>query len=325
MSQRRDTGSPAQALEFQIWADLIRQSHGLLHTFLPLLDRGLDAVLHHMTEGRYIPVQVKGRVLEKGKVHLVVQADSLVDDNALLIAAPLMNVPDQKDLVVMESVFRQLAAHDHSDGNEVFVADFSMHPQHSHWLPYLVPHAELAESILGKPVAQAMKLLNPELLKPHERHRQWLQFLGESEVIRRLAQSPLLDLFRPFPDLEMVEVLARHNVTRNFAGLQVKAATVSAIDGEAHINVRKATFSDAETNWVVGLAWLSESACFHDECLFIPAADIPRVTTDDGANWRITFRPSSPYGTHMDPYRRRLNELDRLVIEACDNGLPSSP
>lgn len=61
MSVRRDTSGPAQALEFAIWAVLIRQSHGLLHPFLPLLDRGLDAVLHHMTDGRYIPIQVKGR------------------------------------------------------------------------------------------------------------------------------------------------------------------------------------------------------------------------------------------------------------------------
>jgi hypothetical protein len=34
---------------------------------------------------------------------------------------------------------------------------------------------------------------------------------------RRLAESPRLDLFRPFPDLEMVEVLARDNVTGRFA------------------------------------------------------------------------------------------------------------
>jgi hypothetical protein len=270
-----------------------------------------------MTEGRYIPIQVKGRTLEKGKVHLLVQADSLVDDNAFLIAAPLMDVPDQKDLVVEEGVFRRLASHSVSNGHQVLTAAFSMHPKHSHWRPFLVPHAELAERILGTPVAQALTLVDSELLKPHERHDQWLQFLGESEIIRRLAQSPRLDLFRPFPDLEMVEVLARDNVTFHFAGLQVKAATVSAINGEAHINVRKRTFSNAATTWVVGLAWLAETACFHDECVLIPAADIPRVTTDQGNEWRITFRPSSPHRTVLDPYRRRLSELDRLIVEAC--------
>jgi hypothetical protein len=317
MSQRRDTGGLAQALEFQVWADLIRQSHGLLHPFLPLLDRGLDAVLHHMTEGRYVPVQVKGRQLEKGVVHLEIQADSLVDDHALLIAAPLMDVPDQKDLVVEEGVFRRLAAHDHSDGHEVYVAAFSMHPQHSHWRPYLVPHAQLAERILGKPVSQAMMQLDPELLRPRERRNQWLGFLGESEVIRKLAQSSRLDLFRPFPDLEMVEVLARDNATGTFAGLQVKAATISGTRGEAHINIRKATLSLAPSTWLVGLAWLEGAATFDGECLFIPAPDLPKIAVEDGPLLRLNFHPSSPKPSRLDPYRRRLNELDRLVLEAC--------
>ncbi len=57
-----------------------------------------------------------------------------------------------------------------------------------------------------------------------DRHNQWLGFLGESEVLRRLAKNSRLDLFRPFPDMEIVEVLARDNATGRFAGLQVKTA-----------------------------------------------------------------------------------------------------
>jgi hypothetical protein len=317
MSQRRDTGGLAQALEFQVWADLIRQSHGLLHPFLPLLDRGLDAVLHHMTDGRYIPIQVKGRKLERGMIQLVVRADSLVDDNAVLIAAPILEIPDQMDLVVEERIFRQVAAKDSSDGHDVYVAAFSMHPKHSHWRPYIVPHSELAERILGKPVAQAMMQVDPELLKPRERRRQWLGFLGESEVIRKLAQNSRLDLFRPFPDLEMVEVLARDNVNRTFAGLQVKAATISSTYGEAYINIRKATLSLAPSTWLVGLAWLEGAATFDGECLFIPAPDLPKIAVEDGPLLRLNFHPSSPKPSRLDPYRRRLNELDRLVLEAC--------
>jgi hypothetical protein len=317
MSLRRDTDSPAQALEFQIWADLIRQSRGLLHPFLPLLDRGLDAVLHNMTGGRYIPVQVKGRNLEKGLVHLVVNADSLVDEQALLIAAPLVDVPDQKDLVVEEGIFRQLATLEHSEGREVYVAYFGMHPKRGRWRPYVVAHEELAERILGTSVVQARVLLDPELLQPRERHNQWLAFLGESEVIRRIAQSPRLDLFRPFPDLEMVEVLARDNVTGKFAGLQVKAATISSAHGEARIDIRKATLSLAPSTWLVGLAWLEGAATFDGECLLIPARDLPKVAVDHGQSLQINFRPSTTVKTRLDPYRRRLNELARLVVEAC--------
>jgi hypothetical protein len=87
---RRDTSSPGQALEFEIWSDLIKQSRGALHVFLALLDRGLDAVLHRLTDGRYIPVQVKGRgQFIKRMVQIVVRGDSLVDDDGLLYRKPL--------------------------------------------------------------------------------------------------------------------------------------------------------------------------------------------------------------------------------------------
>ncbi len=316
MSGRRDTSGPGQALEFEIWSDLIKQSQGALHVFLPLLDRGLDAVLHRMTDGRYITVQIKGRTaLNEGRVEILVQAESLVEDDALLIATLVFDVPDQVDLVVKEGTFKQLAAHDQSAGHEVYVAAFRMHTTQSHWLPYLVPRSQLAERILGTPVTKAIEQPEPDLLKPSERHNQWLGFLGESEVIRRLAESPRLDLFRPFPDLEMVEVLARDNVTRNFAGLQVKTATVSASTHEAQIHVRKATVTSDPTTWLVVLAWREETRAFDAECLFIPAADIPKVASLDGQKLVINFHPVSPRGTPLDPYRKPLAELSGLVLE----------
>src|SRR5258707_10265136 len=50
-----------QAAEFLVWAPLITQSGGGLHVFLPLLDRGLDAVIHRLSDGTYIALQVKGK------------------------------------------------------------------------------------------------------------------------------------------------------------------------------------------------------------------------------------------------------------------------
>jgi hypothetical protein len=317
MSERRDTSGPGQALEFEIWSDLIKQSQGALHVFLPLLDRGLDAVVHRMTDGRYIPVQVKGRgQMVEGMVEIVVRGDSLVDDDGLLIASFMPDVPGKLDLVVTERTFKELAAHDFSQGHEVYSAAFSMHPRQSHWRPYLVPRADLAERILGMPVTQATERLQPDFLEPSERHNQWLGFLGESEVIRRLAESPQLDLFRPFPDLEMVEVLARGNVTGTFAGLQVKTATVAQQYGEAHIHIRKATLSDDPTTWVVGLAWREEAGGFDKECLLIPAADVPKVAIDDGPVMVINFHPSSPERTVLDAYRKPLAELSQLILDS---------
>ena len=317
MSQQRDTSSAGQALEFEIWSDLIKQSQGALHIFLPLLDRGLDAVLHRTTDGKYVPVQIKGRgQFIEGMVQIVVRSDSLVDDDALLIASLTFDVADQLDLVVTERVFKQIAAHDVSQAHDVYSAAFSMHPVHSHWRPYLVLRAGLAERILEMTGGQATASLKLDHLEPSERHNEWLGFVGESEVIRRLADSPRLDLFRPFPDLEMVEVLVRDNISRNFAGLQVKAATVSQPYGEAHFHVRKATLTDNPTTWLVGMAWREETSSFDPECLLVPAVDIPKVATEAGPKWAINFHPSSPERTVLDPYRRPLAELSQLIVDA---------
>ncbi len=187
MSPRRDTSSPGQALEFEVWSDLIKQSRGALHVFLPLLDRGLDAVLHRLTDGGYVPIQIKGGgELVKGMVHIVVRADSLVDDNALLIGSFMRELDDRLALVVEEHVFKRLASHDVSQRHDEYSAWFSMHPSHSHWRPYLLPRDQLAQHILGMPAAEALQRFDPDLLRPSERHNVWLGFLGEAEVVRRL-------------------------------------------------------------------------------------------------------------------------------------------
>src|SRR5437879_770234 len=152
-------------------------------------------------------------------------------------------------------------------------------------------------------------------LRPMDRHNQWLGFLGESEVVRRLAENSRLDLFRPFPDLEMVEVLARDNVTGNFRGLQVKTAVPMAPHGEAHIGIRKATFSPATSNFVVALAWLAQAERFADQCLVIPTAHLTKIALDDGDYWRLNFHPNSPERTPIDPYRRPLSALGQIAAD----------
>jgi hypothetical protein len=55
-----------QAAEFLVWAPLITQSSGGLHVFLPLLDRGLDAMVHRLADGAYLALQVKGKTTLHG-------------------------------------------------------------------------------------------------------------------------------------------------------------------------------------------------------------------------------------------------------------------
>ena len=55
------TLAAGQVAEFKVWSELIRQSTGGLHIFLPLRDRGIDGVVHRLQDGFYAPVQVKAR------------------------------------------------------------------------------------------------------------------------------------------------------------------------------------------------------------------------------------------------------------------------
>src|SRR5438270_2301245 len=224
--QRRGTLATGQVMEFLVWANLIEQSYGALHIFLPLLDRGLDAVIHRRTDGRYIPVQVKCRTeATNGFVEIGIPASELVDDDALIIAGLLTDGEiGPLLLVVEEGPFKDFASRSPVRGEDVYSAACSMTSSRSHWRPYLVPRQQLGQRLMGpQPLIPWLESRDELEAEPIDRYSHWLGFLGESEVIRRLAENSDLDLFRPFPDLEMVEVLVRHHTTGSFVGLQVKA------------------------------------------------------------------------------------------------------
>src|SRR5256886_9664234 len=108
-------------MEFRVWTELIQQSHGALHVFLPLLDKGLDAVIHRLTDGEYIPLQVKSRSnTTNGFVEIGIPESMLVDDRAMIIAGLLTSEGmGPKLLVVDEGTFKQVAARSLVNGAEI--------------------------------------------------------------------------------------------------------------------------------------------------------------------------------------------------------------
>src|SRR5258708_38978554 len=79
-----------QAAEFLVWASLIAQSGGGLHVFLPMLDRGIDAVVHRLKDGAYIAVQVKTRtVLHNVEFPIAVYENHLFTADQLVIGVHL--------------------------------------------------------------------------------------------------------------------------------------------------------------------------------------------------------------------------------------------
>ena len=212
------TLAAGQVVEFKVWAELERQSMGGLHMFLPLRDLGIDGVVHRLADGAYLPVQVKGRtsLTSAGQVHITVTAHSLVDDQALMVATVVEG--EQLGpfvLVVDEKTFRSLAVHDVVEGKEYLTAAFQMHEGgRTRWAPYLVARERLAQRFGAAALVEGPPV--DWLTLPVDRGR--VGFLGETEAIRRLAEAESLNLFRPFPDLETVELLARHVASHDFWG-----------------------------------------------------------------------------------------------------------
>jgi hypothetical protein len=310
-TQHRQTLSAGQVTEFKVWSELVRQSAGGLHIFLPLRDMGLDAVMHRLGDGAYIALQVKGRteLTPAGQVHITVTANSLVDDEALIVAALVEGERlGPMVLVVEERTFRQLASHDVVEGREYLTAAFEMHEGgRSRWAPFLVPRERLAERF---GIAMSVEAQTPLVEGAVDRGH--VGFMGETEVVRQLARSSSLNLFRPFPDLETVEVLARHAESRRFLGLQVKTCGWDAEHLENRVHLRRSSFRPSPSTYLCVLGW-NRAGSFDDSCLLIPSLDVADIARVEGEWLVLELEPGAEHHRRLDEYRMGLSTLGATV------------
>jgi hypothetical protein len=316
------TLAAGQVAEFKVWAELVRQSMGGLHVFLPVHDVGIDGVLHRHNDGAYVAVQVKARtsLTEAGQVHITVTASSLVDDGALIIAT-LIDGPElgRMVLVIEEGEFRRLAAHDFVHGREYLTAAFELHTGgDSRWAPFLVPRDALAERF-----GAVVQRLEPGELDLLGVDRAQEGFVGEAEVIRRLAEVESLALFRPFPDLETVEVLVRDVSSRRYLGLQVKTAGWDARHLEERVYFRRASFRPAPSTFICVLGWDRESLRFAEDMLLIPSEDVAGVTRVEGEWLVIEVEPSSAKHRRLAGYVVPLESLGSVIQSRLTQPRPS--
>src|SRR5260370_41819978 len=182
-------------------------------------------------------------------------------------------------------------------------------------LPWLVPSERLVER-LGVQVEveqEALVEFGPEW-------RSDLGFLGEVEVIRRLAEAGDLNLFRPFPDSETAEIAVLHLTSRRVIGLQVKTVDVDQARLRATVNVYGPSFRPSPTTYFVVLAWVRDQARFHEECLLIPSVALLDFARDDGgAHLAFAFRPGSSGQPEMDKYRIEVGELRTQVMARVES------
>lgn len=312
---RDEASASGQVFEFRVWAALMEQSRGSLHPFLPLTDRGIDGLIHRLTDGTYIPVQAKGRsALNGGEVHLVVWADSLVHDDVVIVSGLIVDGGlGPTMLVVPASEFRQLAELSHTGGRAIYSMGFGMRPRsNSRWLPWLVAPDRLAERFgIGPEVAGVGAVAVAE---PAPSWRSDLGFLGESEVNRRLAEAAELNLYRPFPDLETSELGVLHLETRRVLGIQVKTVGIEPGRPSATVAVRALSFRPAPTTYFVVLAWVREEGRFHAECLVIPSEELTSIAREDAyGHLKFEFHPGSTTHGRVDAFRRPTAILHEVV------------
>jgi hypothetical protein len=297
-----------------LWAALTEQSRGSLHVFLPLADRGIDALVHRLSDGKYFEVQAKSRsTLKDGEVHLVVWAESLVHDELVIVAGLIVEGGlGPTVLVVPASDFKRLANLSSNNGVPIYSMYFGMRPRSdSRWLRWLGPAESLAERF-----GVAVERLAEAPLEARPVWRSDVGFRGELEVARLLAETGDLNLFRPFPDSETAELAVLHLNTRSVVGLQVKTIDVDADRMRATVNVYRPSFRPAQTTFIVVLAWLRDQSRFHDDCLLVPSIELVDIAHDDG-NGHLAFDwlPGSATPDPFAKYRVSINDLRTRVTE----------
>jgi len=298
-----------QAAEFLVWASLITQSSGSLHVFLPMLDRGIDAVVHRLVDRAYLAVQVKGKTALHG-----VEAPIAVYENNLFTADQLViGVHLDGDrlgpfaLVADAATFKKKAARILDRGRVLLVADMPMHPIQGHtWSEDLVPIEHLAER-LGAGSYPPTAALEAEAVSDEDRV---VGFWGEQEVCRQLGMLEDCGLFRPFPDNEINEVLIRRLAAGVTLGIQVKTGQLVEPHARLKILVNRSNFAGVPTTLLIALAWIVGERRFHETCLVVPTDLLPSVAASVGRNYELNFRPAgSRESSRLDQYRVPLESL----------------
>ena len=303
-----------QLAEWEVWVELVVQSHGRLHVFLPLLDRGVDALIHRLDDSRWIPVQVKGRSqLRNGSLQITVAEAGLVDPDAFIVGVALEDDHvGPYALVISEREFRRHAIRSTARGRPVVAAQVSfVVGRPSRWSRYVFPKNDLAAAVLAG--------VRPELkVSPPPRIRGAIAratgFRGEAEVTRRLADVDELTLFRAFPDLETAEIVVLHEKSRRVLGIQVKTIGVDRKHPNGTIDIDLASFRPSATTWVVAVAWDRDAMSFRDECLVIPSLEVGQIVPPYRGHLKFPYYPDSPvkWG-RLTPYRRPLAEFGQFI------------
>lgn len=308
-----------QAGEFMVWGTLIIQSGGGFHVFLPTLDRGIDALVHRLSDRAYLALQVKTKTTSASReASIAVLETHLFTDDQLVVGVHLSgNGLDGYALVADAATFRRKAGRMLDRGRPLLVADMPLRPIPGHkWSEDLVPIDDLAKRLGFRPPA----LIAPPPVVPPRDEDLVVGNWGEQRVIDILSKLDDCGLFRPFPDNEMSEVVIRRLGTGRTVGIQVKTEQLDEPHAYRKILVNRSNFVPDPSTFLVALAWIIPERRFHPTCLLIPADVVPSIAGTSGPNYELHFRPDgSAEPSKVDPYRIPLEQLAERVAGHLNN------
>jgi hypothetical protein len=304
-----------QTGEFLVWASLIGQSRGGLHVFLPMLDRGIDGLVHRLADAAYLALQVKTKTFVKSsEAPIAVYENHLFTDDQLIMGVSLEGDRLGSYVLVADgATYRRKAARILDRGRTMLVADMPVRPIPGHkWSEDLVPLEQLA-SRLGVS-GEALGAAAPMPTEPSPEQDKIIGFWGELEVCRHMATLDDCCVFRPFPDNEISEVVVRRLARGSTIGIQVKTVQLADPHAYGNVLVSRTSFVASPSTYLVALGWVLPDRRFHPRCLIIPTEVLPSLAGTSGPYYELHFRPDgSREASRLDPYRFPLDSLAEAI------------
>ena len=205
--------------------------------------------------------------------------------------------------------FKRLADRSSNDGRAVYSMGFPPHPKRrrsSRWSDHLVTPGELPRLFA--------ETFEPRLATPpFDPGRQGL--LGELDLLNRLAENESLDLYRPFPDLEDIDIGVRHVATHRIRALQVKTLGYDERHPAGSVGIHAESFRPLPDLDFVIYGGNRTSERFAETALIIPAADILGLARLAEGKLKLDWQPEGPQKTRWGRYALPTVEV-AAAIEA---------
>jgi hypothetical protein len=301
-----------QVAEWLVWAALTLSSP--LHVFLPLRDMGIDGIVRLPGTDIAAAVQVKSRhVLRDGKIHLLVRDAELRDPHAVVVAVVLHAAERVlHDVAICVDVLTFIDLAFRRDGiDHGYQASIPFPPDAaSRWSPFAVRIDDLAQRVVPALAEAAATVHSPPPPSRPPGVGSDVGYRAEARLLALLAEHECLNVFKAFPDMEMVEYCVRHVLTGGIAGIQVKAISIDAAHPRGTVQVPPHTFRPTPNTWFTVFAERRNHQSLHPTCLLIPSMDMGEVLIDHDGERSFTWDPDSTrHDASVAPYRVPTTEL----------------